>query len=250
LAVVSLTLLFVAAAARAALFDPADGLWRGRSTDSHALSFEVHEGRIENVRFTFSWGFCGKFESALLPNAVAIRDDGSWVYNDGRGPKVEANFIADDRVEGIVFAPSRELPSCPETEAHFIAAPGEALPPPEVVDTTAPTISGVRVRVDQGRAYYRLSEQAKVELLLEVRRPGRVVGQNCLAVSRANRDNRPCSLWLPRGGMFKGPGGSGRHSARIPAGAYLPPGAYRLTMTATDPAGNVAAARRRFAVRG
>jgi hypothetical protein len=249
LAVASFVLLLVASVARAAGFEPAEGLWRGRSTDSHALSFEVKEGRVENVRFVFSWGFCGKFESDLIPNAVPIREDGSWVYLDNRGPKVEANFVADDRAEGIVFAPSRELPGCPETEAHFVAAPGQAPPPPEVVDTTPPKVTGLRVRVDQGRAYYRLSEQAKVEFLLEVRRPGRVVGQNCLVVSKANRGNRPCSLWLPRGKSFGGPGGPGRHSTRIPGGAYLPPGAYRLTMTAADRAENVAAATRRFTVR-
>jgi len=114
-------------------------------------------------------------------------------------------------------------------------------------DTTAPKISGLRVNVDQGRSYYRLSEPAAVEFLLEVRRPGRVVGQNCLPVSPSNRKDRPCSLWLPRETTFRGPGGPGRHSARIPAGQSLSPGAYRLTMTATDPSGNVAAATRRFA---
>jgi hypothetical protein len=119
-----------------------------------------------------------------------------------------------------------------------------------VVDTAAPKISGLRVRVDQGRALYRLSEPAEAEFLLEVRRAGRVVGQNCLVVSRSDRKHRPCSLWLPRGTAFRGPGGPGRHSARIPAGQYLPPGAYRLTMTATDRAGNVAVATRRFSVRG
>lgn len=114
------------------------------------------------------------------------------------------------------------------------------------IDTAAPRISGLRVSADQGRVYYRLSERAEVEFLLERRRTGRVVGQNCLAVSRSNRGNRPCSLWLPRGGTFKGPGGPGGHYASIPGPTALGPGAYRLTMTATDRAGNVAFATRRF----
>lgn len=245
-ALVALLLLTTASAARAALFEPEEGLWRGRSRDSHALSFEVREGQVQNVRFIFSWGFCGKFESALLPNAVPIGEEGNWVYMDGRGPKVEASFVSDIRVVGFVFAPSRNFPGCPETETAFVAAPGEAPTPPVVVDTTPPRISGLRVRVDQGRVNYRLSEQSSVEFLLERRAPGRVVGQNCLPVSRSNRGDRRCSLWLPRGGTFKGPGGPFRHSAAIPLGQYLHPGAYRLTMTATDPAGNVAAATRRF----
>jgi len=244
-----LLLFFAAAAARAAIFDPVEGLWRARTENSLPLSFEVHEGRVENVRFAYSAGPCGTFESTG-PNVEPIDEIGRWKFVDGRGPKVEANFSADDRAEGYVFLPSTDFPHCPETESHFVAAPGEPPPKPVVVDTTAPKISGLRVRVDQGRAYYRLSESTEVEFLLEVRRPGRAVGQNCLPVSPSNRKHRPCSLWLPRGTTFWGPGSPGRCSARIPAGQYLPPGAYRLTMTATDPSGNVAAATRRFGVRG
>jgi hypothetical protein len=244
-AVVVLAVLTAAPTARAALFEPVEGVWRARATKSLPLSFEVHDGQVENVRFVYSAGPCGNFESTG-PNVVPIRAGGSWEFRDGKGPKIEANFVTDDRVEGIVFVPSTDSPGCPETEAHFVAAPGEA-PPPPPPDTTAPKITGLRVI--HGRAAYRLSESAKVSFLLEVRRPGRVVGQNCLAVTRANRGHRPCSLWLPRGGTFAGPGGPGHHSVAIPGAAALVPGAYRLTATATDRAGNVGAATRRFVVR-
>jgi hypothetical protein len=42
------------------------------------VSFEVHEGVVENARFTFAWGFCGVFESAVQHSAP-IEADGSWV---------------------------------------------------------------------------------------------------------------------------------------------------------------------------
>jgi hypothetical protein len=244
-AVVALFVLIGGAAARAVLFDPVEGLWRARTSNSLPLSFEVHDGQVENVRFVYSAGACGDFESTG-PNLEPIRKSGSWVFADGKGPKIEANFVAADRVEGIVFVPSTDAPGCPETEAHFVAAPGEAPPPPVVIDTTAPRITGLGV--SHGRAGYRLSERATVSFLLEVRRPGRVVGQNCLPVNWSNRKRDTCSLWLPRRPAFGGPGGHGRHSALIPGAAALVPGIYRLTMTATDPTGNVGAATRRFVV--
>jgi hypothetical protein len=240
-AVVALLVLTAAPTARGALFDPVEGVWRARATNSLPLSFEVHDRQVENLRFVYSAGACGEFESTG-PNVEPIRASGSWEFVDPGGPKVEASFVADDRVEGIVFVPSTDSPGCPETEAHFVAAPGEA--PPAPVDTTAPEITGLRVL--HGRVGYRLSEPAKVSFLLEIRRPGRVVGQICLAVTRANRGHRPCSLWLPRGGTFAGSGSAGRHSISIPGAAALPPGVYRLTATARDPAGNVGAATRRF----
>lgn len=46
-------------------------------------------------------------------------------------PLHEGTFVAPDRLEGVVVAPSRELPECPQTRATFVAAPGLAPPPKE-----------------------------------------------------------------------------------------------------------------------
>lgn len=114
---------------------PVEGGWGGRTSDALAVSFTVREGEIEDARFTFTWGFCGDFESAL-PNLEPIRADGSWAYHDTRGPKIEATFLAPDRVVGTVTAPSRELPGCPKSEATFVARPGPVPPPPQVLIPT------------------------------------------------------------------------------------------------------------------
>jgi hypothetical protein len=115
-------------AAGAATATPVEGEWGGRTSDDLSVSFQVHAGVIENVRFTFTWGFCGSFESAL-PNTEPIGADGSWAYLDGRGPEIEGAFLAAEEASGTVTAPSRELPSCPRTEATFSAAPGPVPPP-------------------------------------------------------------------------------------------------------------------------
>ena len=56
---------------------------------------------------------------------MPIEADGHWKFTDSRGPWIEATFVASDRAEGTVTAPSRELPGCPETHATFVAEPGE-----------------------------------------------------------------------------------------------------------------------------
>ena len=110
---------------------PVEGAWGARSSDALPVSFEVKDGKVVNARFTFTWGFCGEFESAL-PNEEAIHADGSWAFLDNRGPKIEATFVAPDLVEGTIVAPSRELPGCPKTEATFSGAPGPVPPAPPI----------------------------------------------------------------------------------------------------------------------
>jgi hypothetical protein len=122
----------LAAPAAGATPTPVEGLWGGRSSDALPVHFEVKGGEIVNATFSFTWGFCGSFESAL-PNEEAIREDGSWAFLDNRGPKIEATFVSPERVEGTIVAPSRELPGCPKTEATFVAAPGPVPPPPRIL---------------------------------------------------------------------------------------------------------------------
>jgi hypothetical protein len=127
---VASTLAAAAPAAAAETIAPVEGAWGARTSDGLPVSFEVKAGEVVDVRFTFNWGFCEDFESALLPNEAAIGADDSWAFLDNRGPKIEATFVAPDRVEGTVTAPSRELPGCPKTEATFVGAPGPVPPPP------------------------------------------------------------------------------------------------------------------------
>lgn len=104
---------------------PLEGKWHATTSAGLPVSFEVSGGQLLNARFRFRWGFCGSFESATK-TAVPIEPSGHWKYVDPRGPFAEGAFVASDRAEGTVVAPSRELPGCPETKASFVATPGEA----------------------------------------------------------------------------------------------------------------------------
>jgi len=115
----------IAPVARAEGVVPTEGPWHATTSAGLPLSFEVSGGQVVNVRFRFRWGFCGTFESAIK-GAVPIEPNGHWKYTDSRGPFAEGAFVASDRAEGTVVAPSRQLPGCPETKATFVATPGEA----------------------------------------------------------------------------------------------------------------------------
>jgi hypothetical protein len=65
-----------------------------------------------------------------VPATVPVDAAGHWKFTDLRGPWIEGTFVAPDRLEGTVTAPSRMLPGCPETEATFVAEPGAAPPEP------------------------------------------------------------------------------------------------------------------------
>src|SRR6476661_2910604 len=126
IATLSWLLLFacVAPAAGADGVVPVEGKWHATTSAGLPIAFEVRGGQVVDVRYRFRWGFCGSFESAIEGSAP-IEPDGHWKYADSRGPFAEATFLAPDRAEGTVVAPSRQLPGCPETKATFVATSGE-----------------------------------------------------------------------------------------------------------------------------
>jgi hypothetical protein len=121
----ALVLACAAATARADVIVPVEGPWHATSSAGLPVSFEVSGGQVVRSRFRFRWGFCGTFESELGP-PVPIDAAGHWKRVESLGPWIEATFVAPDRAEGMVVAPSRTLPSCPETHAGFTAMPGAA----------------------------------------------------------------------------------------------------------------------------
>jgi hypothetical protein len=104
---------------------PAEGPWHATTSAGLPVGFEVSGGQVVNPRWRFKWGFCGSFENAT-PATVPIEANGHWKFTDSRGPWIEGTFVAPDRLEGTVTAPSRSLPGCPETHATFVAEPGAA----------------------------------------------------------------------------------------------------------------------------
>jgi hypothetical protein len=127
----------------------------------------------------------------------------------------------------------------PDSPPSVPAPPAGEPPAGGAPDTTRPRLSRPRLarRRFAGRTVLRftLSEPATVRLSIERALPGRRVGRSCRAPSRRNRGRRRCTRYGP----------AGRRTVRARAGANAVrlrggrPGAYRLTITAVDAAGNV-----------
>ncbi len=73
---------------------------------------------------------------------------------------------------------------------------------------------------------------------LEKKTPGRKVGGKCVKQTPKNKSKKRCPRFKKIGAKFNGPGKKGANTATLPNGKKLKPGTYRLTMTATDAAGN------------
>ena len=105
---------------------PVAGPWHATTSAGLPVGFEVSGGQVVDPRWRFKWGFCGSFENATAAT-VPVDSNGYWKYTDARGPWIEGTFVAADRLEGSVTAPSRMLPGCPQTQATFVAEPGAAV---------------------------------------------------------------------------------------------------------------------------
>lgn len=122
--------LLCVAPAEAGTATPTEGTWSAITSAGLPITFEVKAGQVVNARFKFRWGFCGVFEGGE-EKSVPIEPSGHWKFPDLRGPWIEGDFLEAGRAEGLVVAPSRMLPSCPETKANFVATPGPPLLPEE-----------------------------------------------------------------------------------------------------------------------
>jgi hypothetical protein len=109
-----------------AVVAPVEGPWHGTTSAGLPIAFEVGGGQVAATHFRFRWGFCGSFEEGPGATVAIEQPSGHWKYLASQGPYVEATFVAPNRVEGTVVAPSRMLPGCPETKASFVAEPGAA----------------------------------------------------------------------------------------------------------------------------
>jgi hypothetical protein len=114
---------FGAASANADGVVAVEGPWHATTSAGLPVRFSVEGGQVVGYRFRFNWGFCGTYTSEGGP-AAPIESDGHWKYVEGPETFIEATFVAPDRAEGVVGAPSRMTPGCPQTRATFVAEPG------------------------------------------------------------------------------------------------------------------------------
>jgi hypothetical protein len=108
---------------RAEGIEPFEGGWKGKTSQGLPVYFGVRNGRVINTRYHFHWGFCGTYGNHEKRANLEVDPAGRWIIQDPRGSSLEGTFVAPDRVEGMVLAEERMLPSCPRVAAPFIAWP-------------------------------------------------------------------------------------------------------------------------------
>jgi hypothetical protein len=133
-----------------------------------------------------------------------------------------------------------------DTKAPVVQS-AAAIPRTFAVDPKGRAETAVSARARRGTTFrYRLSEVARVVFSIERPAAGRRSGKKCVRPSRKNRKKRRCTRYLFAGRFaVKSSAGLNSHhfSGRIGRGK-LKPGRYRVTLAATDAAGNVSALRR------
>jgi hypothetical protein len=170
----------------------------------------------------------------------------------------DGDGYGDETQDACPLDPTAHVAPCPTPTT---TGGGGTTQPGTTADTTAPMISGVAVipsRFVVGREStatgakrrpraavgttiaYSLTENAAVKLTIEQALPGRKARRSCARLSRRNRKARKCTRYKRRGELVRS-GGQGDNavpfSGRI-GKRRLPPGKYRVTIVATDAAGN------------
>jgi hypothetical protein len=156
-------------------------------------------------------------------------------------PAIDAG-IADDKL-GVtdLTGASRFQGAAPDLGA-FEAVPAAPQPPAQGgdADTVAPSVSALRAaakRRGAATARFALGEAATVKVRLERAKAGKRKGGRCVAPTRKLRKAKRCTRFVAVATTTKSlPAGQ----AKVTLGRKLAAGRYRLTVVATDAAGNVA----------
>jgi hypothetical protein len=129
----------------------------------------------------------------------------------------------------------------------FALPPVQHVVPPPAADRTRPGLSRAsltkrRIRVGKRTAFkFTLSEVATVEISFARAEAGRRFHGRCRKATRKLRKRPRCKRYVGRGSLVKINMSAGAHSVGFAGrvrGHALPAGAYRVTIRATDPAGN------------
>lgn len=117
-------------------------------------------------------------------------------------------------------------------------------------DVTAPVISAAKAQPKRFKARgvttfsFVLSEPAGVTIAVERATTGRRAGKACVALTKSNRKAKRCRRWITVS-RLKQPVAAGATTRAWPAARKLARrGSYRVTLGASDAAGNAAATRR------
>jgi hypothetical protein len=122
-----------------------------------------------------------------------------------------------------------------------------AIPRTFAVDSNGRAETAVSARAHRGTTFrYTLSEAARVVFTIERPAAGRKSGKRCVRPSRKNRKKRKCTRYVIAGrfAVQSAAGPKSHHFSGKIGHRKLKPGRYRVTLAATDAAGNVSAPRR------
>ena len=239
-----------------------------QSTDP-SVTLEVlnqHETSQCDFHESWSWGDGSPGGEVTLRGSIEGSTQllGSHTYTAPGTYKIE--------VTGYVVSeePNPELIcEAPPVEYSFTLLPGAGTMPPGIRDSSvAPVLSSLAETHNRWRAgtalarlarsgshpappvgtvfSFGLNETATVRMSFAREAVGRRVGGSCTPATRTNRRRRRCRLTVPAGALSF-TAHPGRNTAyfqgRISVSRALPPGSYVLTITATNGAGQRAAAR-------
>ncbi len=171
---------------------------------------------------------------------------GSWAFpvtaqleadadGDGYGDETQDPCPAAGGPNGCPLPPPPATPS---------GSSGPA--PAPAPDSTPPVLSPLSLSRSSFKATastqvsYVLSEAGTVVLTVERKVPGRRVAGICKPVTVKNKTGKPCDRWL-KAASFTAAGNAGPNVFTLPGrigGKALTPGAYRLTVAATDTSRN------------
>jgi streptogramin lyase len=198
---------------------------------------EYEGGKI--ARMTTSGELTGEFPvptPGAHPTGIAAGPDGAMWFTEintaqiGR-ISIDASTTTPAPVGGGVGGPAGTRDTTPPS---FARAP--SLHPSRFRDSGR---SGGRI--PRGSALsFTLSEAASVKALVAAARPGRKTHGSCVGVSKSNRRSPHCRRYVEVGSLgYRALKGANRFafSGRV-GGHSLKPGEYRLTLVATDAAGN------------
>jgi hypothetical protein len=189
---------------------------------------------------------------------------GTFTDLDGSAQKLlnlEATLEADADGDGFGDETQDKCPGTAGSNGGCTASGGSGN------DTTKPSIGGLSFSNTAFRAAssgsvlsrkkrapigtkvsFKLSEAASVKFTVQRKTKGRKVSGKCKSPSRSNRRKKKCTLWKSVRGSFTVSGTAGKNTftfnGRI-GGRALRRGSYRLSGTATDPAKNVSAPKRK-----
>ena len=199
----------------------------------------------------FGWGVAtnaSQFEVCTAGCWSGIHGSGDGQFDSSSGVDVDCRgnvYVSDQayaRVQKFgelnTAALPCVLPATPDTTPPSV---GDTAVSPKKFAVDKSGQAARRKRAPTGtKIAYKLSEPATVGFTVERKTKGRKVGKACKRKTRANRKRRKCTRYSSQG-SFTQAGVAGANSKPFSGKIgkrTLKPGSYRLTLIATDAAGN------------